>query len=274
VARRWAYLLAALLLVALLLLLAGCGEEDDPPAPEENAPTQAPSAGHEEAPKQRVTLRGGERLLFFGDSLSVQGEPTFADRLPAALESRAPGVTVENVSVSGTTSEDWRPGADLFEGELEPRLEGADVVLVSVGGNDLEAALGAADGLDALSPADASTAAAGLRGALRRLRRNLRATFKAIRAANPRAAIVYVGYPDYSRSEDWRDAAGSIGTIALRAGLDLLVAVSRDAGPDAVVDMTAATRAKDVDALLADGEHLSARGHALYAREIAAALTR
>lgn len=259
----------ACLLVAMLPLLAGCGGADDA-----QAPTTTPGLDRKEAPAQDVSLRGGERLLFFGDSLSVEGEPTFADRLPAALEADAPGVRAENVSVPGTTSADWRPGAELFERELAPQLKRADVVLVSVGGNDLQGALGAADGIEALSQADAGPAAADLRTALRRIRRNLHATFEAIRATSPGTAIVYVGYPDYSRAAAWRDAAGGgIGAIGLRIGLGELLAASRDAGPDLVVDMLGATATDDVDALLADSEHLSARGHQLYAKRIAGILT-
>jgi lysophospholipase L1-like esterase len=144
--------------------------------------------------------------------------------------------------VRGTTSDDWRPGAELFERELEPRLERTDVVLVSLGGNDLQAALGGADGIEALSQADAGSAAAEIRLALRRLRRNLRATFRAIRAASPGTEIVYVGYPDYSRAAAWRNAVGGgIGRVALRIGLGELLAASRDAGPDLVVDMLETT---------------------------------
>jgi hypothetical protein len=218
-------------------------------------------------------LDDGDNVILIGDSLATVVPPTYADLLPETAASEgAKDVTTSNLAEPGTTTADWLPGTPLFEERLRPALADADVVLVSVGGNDLQEALGGADGIEAgagvLGSADAAYDAVDRSG------RNLDRTFAAIRKANPDAAIVYVGYPDYSSSDAWRLALGTTGTLALGAGLNALRGAAEDAGPDALVDMTAQTgeRKGGVDPLLADIEYLSPEGHAFYAERIAAEL--
>lgn len=266
----------ALCAVALLLGACGAGDEDGSDAAR-GAGTSTPAAGAtssgngSEAREPRL-LDGGERVIFIGDSIAATSPPTYADLLPEALGARASGVETVNLSEPGSTSGDWRPGKPLFSQGLEPELAGADLVVVTVGGNDLERALGGLDGVDSLSRADAAGGAGALRAA-QRLSDNLAATFAAIRGRSPRTRIAYVTYPDYSRAAVWKEAGGAAGTLALRAGLTALTAAAAEADPDLVVNMTPITARAGVDSLLADSEHLSPTGHELYARRLARALT-
>jgi lysophospholipase L1-like esterase len=264
----------SLLLVALLaaLTLAACGGGE---APEGRAPESlaAPAGEAERDREERApVLRGGERIVFIGDSLALQAPPSYPELLPAVLGERAPGVETINLAEPGTTAADWRPGSPLFEQRLDPELGQADLIVVSLGGNDLEAGIGAADGIDALSKAsDRATAAFD---AIDRFGRQLRRIHAEIRERAPDAGIVYVGYPDYAAATTWQQAAGAGGTLALELGLDALFAAAAGAEPDLLVDMRAATERAGVDSLLADGEYLAPAGHELYARRLARELTK
>ena len=256
-----------LILAALAVLASGCGDDSDPTT--ETAAGNGQGGGSEQEP----LLADGTRVLLIGDSLATVSPPTYADLLPeAAAEEGARDVTTSNLAEPSTTTADWLPGTPLFEERLRPALAGADLVLVSVGGNDLQEALGGSDvigaGAGALESADAAYNAVDRSG------RNLRRTFAAIREENPNVAIAYVGYPDYSSASILRGALGFSGSLALGAGLGALRDAAEDAGPDALVDMTTATDEREggVDQLLADIEYLSPAGHRFYAERIASEL--
>ncbi len=268
--------LAALALTALLAARAAAGMSPRPRIPA--APRQAPrttaggSAGS--APEPQPLLDRGDRVLLIGDSLATVSPPTYADLLPEyAARAGAKGVETVNLAEPGTTTEDWRPGQPLFEERLRPELAGADLVLVSVGGNDLQEALGGDDGTEAIPSATANADAAF--DAVERSGRNLGRTFDAIREENPDTSVAYVAYPDYSASSEWQQSTGAGGILALGIGLSGLLEAARSAGPDAVVDMLDETgeRPGGVDPLLADLEYLSPEGHRFYAERIAAELS-
>jgi len=264
-----------LLVLALLAaaLLSGCGGGgESEPAP---ATTSASAAAEAEPePAEPAPLLGdGDRVVLIGDSLATEAPPTYADLLPAAAAKEgARDVETVNLAEPGSTSADWLPGTPLFEERLAPELPEADLVLITVGGNDLEAGIGATDGVGALS--SGASAADAAFDAIEASGRNMRKTFAAIRRANPETRIAYVAYPDYSAASAWQQN-GSGATLALGVGLGSLLDAARDAGPDAVVDMLAETGAREggVDPLLAaDPEYLGPAGHRFYAERIAALL--
>lgn len=252
-----------------LAVIAGCGGDSGPKAGDRPARTteaaDAPSA-------EQPLLEGGERVVFIGDSLAVEAPPNYPELLPEALGGRAPEVETVNLAEPGTTASDWRPGLELFSQRLVPELGSADLVIVTLGGNDLQEGLGASDGLDGLSSGSGSSGDA--LGAIDSFGRRLSRIFAAIRKRAPDARIVYVGYPDYSEATAWQQAAGSLGIVALRFGLSSLLEAAGEAEPDLLIDMGPATARAGVDAMLADSEHLSAAGHELYARRLGAELTR
>jgi lysophospholipase L1-like esterase len=268
---------AAALLAAILL--AGC-LNDDPPSngpgysPANEADSGSRTARQDPAPADTAPLLAdGDRVVLIGDSLATEAPPTYADLLPAAASRHgAKGVETVNLAEPGTTSADWLPGSPLFEQQLAPELDGADLVLITVGGNDLQAGVGATDGVEALSTGASSADAAF--DAIEASGRNMRKTFAAIRRINPKTSIAYVAYPDYSAATAWQQN-GSAAALALGVGLSSLLDAAQSAGPDAVVDMLAETDAHQggVDPLLADDpEYLGPEGHRFYAERIAALL--
>ena len=268
---RWFLALAAV--IAALGLAAGCGGgEVEEPSAEDRPP--ATSTRDDAAPdrerneRSRPPLAEAGRLVFIGDSLAVAGGDPYPSRIDALVERP---IVATNLAQAGTTSEDWLPGTAAFEQGLRPLLADADAVFVTVGGTDLERAVVGSSGPDALEQAGDAEGALAIEAAFDRIERNLGRTFAAIEEANPRAAIVFVGYPDYSASAVWRERSGTLGAIALRAGLGAFEPIARRAGADLTIDMLDVTRPR-IDSLLSDGEHLSDAGHRLYAEEIAARL--
>ncbi len=80
-------------------------------------------------------------LISLGDSIGVYNEPgvdPYPVRLAARLSQFAE-VDLHNIHVGGSTSWQWLPGADTgyFDDRLLPVIDDADVVTVTITGNDL-----------------------------------------------------------------------------------------------------------------------------------------
>lgn len=175
------YLPALLAVIAGGLLAAGFalalrGATGDPlgeppPAPAGAAPAKAP----------------GKRLvLVLGDSLSHgTGDPSgrgYATDVVEALRRRGP---VESVSlaVAGVESSDVL--ALVESANVKSLAASADLILLSVGGNDLSHSFGRAG-----APTEALTAVTASRA---QFARNLRRILETLRASNPSAPIRLVG---------------------------------------------------------------------------------
>ncbi len=145
--------------------------------------------GHPPPPPARreVPKPAGKRLvLVLGDSLSRgTGDETgrgYASDVVEFLRKRGP-VEYANLAVAGAESSDL---ARLVESANVRSLAGsADVVLLSVGGNDLSHSLAGAG-----APAEALSGAAAARA---RLAGNLRAILAGLRAANSSVPICVLG---------------------------------------------------------------------------------
>ncbi len=213
-----------------------------------------------------VLAEGGDlKILTVGDSLPVEGaQPTFPARLADRL---APIVTVDNVNVAvgGSTSPDWIPGGAYYNSRVAPEIADADVVVISIGGNDF---------LNLASSADISNIAQVLADAdalLVEVVTNVRTLSGAIREVNPDVDIVFTLYVEYSQSSisPW----DLVGLLPPNTIYDLLAQV-RDmiepADEIVVVDVLEASRMLDgpLDDLLVDPLHFSDAGHDFYADEI------
>ncbi len=217
-----------------------------------------------------VAIEEGQvKIVTLGDSVPVQGAAeTFPARV-AELVSAVAGVENLNLASSGTESSDWTPGGGLFEG-ARPDLVDADVVLISLGGNDVLNYVSTAD------LGDLPGVFAGAQATVDQVAVNVRDIASEIREENPDADVVFCLYPDYSRATQtspWSDLGfippGVITTLLARA---------RDAfTPEddiVLVDLLGLTPDLPVplDDYLADPLHFNDLGHDLYAHEVFRAL--
>jgi acyl-CoA thioesterase I len=114
---------------AAILVLAGC--EDEAPKPAE------PRSAIEAPPE--IPIMGPERtILAFGDSLLAgyrleQGEG-YPERLESALRANGVNARVTNAGVSGDTTQ---AGLQRLEFTLDAMEEKPELVIVSLGGNDM-----------------------------------------------------------------------------------------------------------------------------------------
>lgn len=118
-------------LLAGLLLLAGCDGGDGPSAP------ATPEASAEPLPD--APLMGEERhILALGDSLfagyGVERGEGYPERLEAALRARGVNARIVDAGVSGDTS---AGGRQRLSFTLDSQRRTPDLVLISLGGNDM-----------------------------------------------------------------------------------------------------------------------------------------
>lgn len=224
-----------------------------------NCPRRLPAALEE----------GLVKIVTIGDSVPVVGDPvTFPSRVGDLMAELA-DVEQLNSAISGTVSDDWLPSGGPFE-QLRGELADTDVVVISLGGNDV---------LDFVSTADLNDLAATLAGAqatVDQVLENVRDIAAEIHVENPDIDVVYCLYPDYSLATNtapWSNLAFLPPGVVTA----LLARVRDSITPQddfVLVDLLAMTEhlPGPLDAYLADSLHFNNAGHELYAREIFRAL--
>jgi lysophospholipase L1-like esterase len=215
--------------------------------------TQAVRAGH-------------VKIVTFGDSIPKIGDPPFfPDRLATLLGDLATVDSV-NVAVPGSTSEEWLPGASHFEQRLRPQIGDADLVLISIGGNDIVNY--------AANPALLRDIPGAIRGAhdlVQHIVGNIVTIIDAIRAVNPTVDVAFCLYVNYSQSHQqqiWVLATRLLGADNIR---DILESARRGipAGEDIMlVDLFGAAVDLPLDDYLYDPLHFNDLGQTFYAEEI------
>ena len=122
--------------IAALFLLAACGR-DAAPAPE-------PTKSAVELPPDIPVMGPEKRILAFGDSLLTgygldRGEDaSYPARLESALRARGINARIVNAGVSGDTTAD---GLQRLDFTLKSQKQAPDLVIISLGGNDMLRAL-------------------------------------------------------------------------------------------------------------------------------------
>jgi len=121
------------LTLAGALLLAGCGQGEAPEAP----PTQSASDIVNAPPE--IPAMGQERhILALGDSLftgyGLPSDQAYPVKLEAALRARGINARISNAGVSGNTSAE---GLSRLAFTLQSQQRPPDLVLISLGGNDM-----------------------------------------------------------------------------------------------------------------------------------------
>ena len=230
-----------------------------------NCPRRLPNAIRE----------GSLSLLTFGDSVPVVGSSVLFPAHLGATFNLLADTTSTNVAVGGTTSDQWLPGTSLFENDLMPQVPDADVVIVSLGGNDVMQYVG-----EATSGGDIFGAIENLEPFVLGIMENVLLIAAEIRAVNPDVDLVYCLYPNYALSQEWEAVFAQIpfpGVQDLVVGLVVdaldLVRSSIQATEDIVlVDFYGAMDKTQLDNYLYDQLHFNDAGHVYYATEIFRAL--
>jgi lysophospholipase L1-like esterase len=134
-------------------------------------------------------LAGVTRIVALGDSLTRgagdEGKGGYPGRIAEALRKRGLVVEIDNLGVDGSESGDLLAKVTL-EG-TKARIAKADLILMSIGGNDLTHSVRELGSAAEMDPAVA---------ALARLRKNLFEVLRVVRAANPKAPIRMLGLYD------------------------------------------------------------------------------
>lgn len=207
---------------------------------------------------------GDVNMVVFGDSIPVYGPvPWFPNVLRDKFKAYG-DVTLTNVAIAGTRSLDWKPGTNNFEQRLRPELGQADLVVFSLGGNDLREF---AEGLD---PANITARIGELAPLIDEIEGNLAEIISEVRTESPDADIVWILYPNYAKTDYWGGLLGDYQSAGINLLNNQLTGVRRTMAQEDIVlaDMLAATADEDLDLLLSDPLHLSVSGHAFYAAEI------
>lgn len=205
------------------------------------------------------------RIVVFGDSIPVFGPtPYFPNILRTKLQPWT-DVDLENIAVSGSTSDEWIPGSVHFESRLRAQLGEADLIVFSLGGNDLQ------DFAYGLDPNNVTEEIGKIPAVVDQIILNLGLIIDEVRALNPDADIVWLLYPNYARSTAWAEILtpqyASIGITFLESTLKDVR--KRMAEKDILIlDMLGATAETDLDTLLIDPLHLNADGHQFWANEL------
>lgn len=217
---------------------------------------------------------GRATVVTFGDSLAVYGErPLFPERF-ATLMAGVGDIRNRNVAVSGSTSSDWLPDGNYFRARLSPHLESADLIVISIGGNDFAQLINNA----ATFLANPSAAAGAAREAVQQAIENLKTIITAIREVNPEVDIAFCLYPDYTQATGtiWTTINNFLG----QGELANIIEDAREAFPSdehnlILVDIYGAAQGLSLKEYLytqpngqVDPLHFSAKGQVLYAEEL------
>lgn len=210
----------------------------------------------------RIPKKSGERLLLvLGDSLARgtgdEDGRGFAQRLIPLLRPAGP-LELANLGVDGATSEDVRR---LIESANVAALaRSADLIVLSMGGNDLSRALPQSAG----TPVEAVSEIGRTRD---RFAENLRVVLRALRAVNPSTPIAVVGlYNPFSA-----DRRAQIGSSVI-AGWNAVAQETALSYPRVVIVPTFDLFQSGTENLSVDQFHPNGKGYAMIAERIAQGL--
>lgn len=209
-------------------------------------------------PAARPARAGERRILVVGDSLARgtgdEAGKGFAVDVLEAMKKRGPA-ELTNLGVNGMESPEVR--ALVESSNVRSLAAEADLILVSVGGNDLSHAAGRTTG----SPTDLVDAVAAARSGYVE---NLRGILRALREANPRAPIAVIGLYDPFSGEPGPGRLGSSVILQWNA----LAAETALAFPGVAVVPTFDIFQGRTDRLSADRYHPNRKGYRMIAERV------
>lgn len=114
----------------LAMCLAACGSEGPNPAPTGSDALDAPPAIPIVGPERRILAYGDSLLAGYG----LDETESYPAKLEAALRARGVNARIVNAGVSGETS---AQGLQRLAGTLDAQPIKPDLIIVSLGGNDM-----------------------------------------------------------------------------------------------------------------------------------------
>lgn len=207
----------------------------------------------EPAPAAAVPTPGLDRILILGDSLGRGTGDDTGKGIGGNLEEQVPDAEIVNVAVNGSKTTDLlatleRPSVLRLAGE-------SDVIIVSIGGNDLFRETGGPD--RQLTSDDAIEVFQGVG-------RRVQAIVQTLRESAPEARIFVLGLYD-----PFRDEQGLTAEAVARWNAGLAMAF---AGDPRITVVQTADLFVDRDRLSSDQFHPGAEAYALIARRIGDAI--
>ena len=213
-----------------------------------------------------AVMEGNVKLVTVGDSVPVIGDaPMFPDRLATLIGDLAE-VENTNIAVAGSLSTQWTPGTSNFDSKLAPHIEDADVIIISVGGNDIT------NSLDASALMDIDQAIEDTYALVADIAGNIRLMVEEIREQNPDVDIVYCLYVDYGMAtiSPW----GLLANFVPEGTVTNILASARDQVPSdkniILADLFGASHTLEnpLDDYLYDSLHFNDQGQTMYAQEV------
>ena len=205
------------------------------------------------------------KYVAFGDSTTVYGDPVpYPARLNKILREFFT-VDFKNAGVSGSTTSDWMPGPGGYYDRNKNLFKAADLIVVSLGGNDL------ADGAENYSVEQAEAA-------MKQAEKNLETIINSLRLLNPDAVIVATVYPNYSLADTyWLQYVSSDWLGLIQAGMDGMIRDMRrylsTNIPDLILaDCYMSFKGLDMNDYMHDPIHPNGKGHQIYAETVFRAL--
>lgn len=224
----------------------------------------------------QAVREGALKILTIGDSIGVQGhELPYPERL-ANHFSKIVETTLNNQAAGGARTWDWLPGADkhYFENRLVPNLPEADLVTITLLGNDADIYT---EGLE--PPYDPVQVIKNFLEAPEYIFEaipNVVELLGLIREINPTCDIVYAVYPNFGNSSYIEVHTGPelqpLASVLMKGAMSLLrwrIGIIEGIG---IADMLGAHGDEWLDPYLIDEVHPSGEGHQSYADQIFRAL--
>jgi lysophospholipase L1-like esterase len=217
----------------------------------------------------QALLEGEVKIVTMGDSVATVGDaPLFPKRVKTLLSDLAT-IKSKNVAVGGSLSTQWLPGSPYFDDKLSPELSDADVLVMSIGGNDI------VNSLDINALQDPEGTMEEIRVLIQEIADNVLTTAAKVKEINADIDILYCLYVNYGEASifPWN----VIANVAPEGAVAELMSGARDTiGADEniiLVDLFGASATlENLDDYLQDALHFNDKGHTFYAEEIFKAL--
>jgi len=219
-------------------------------------------------------VRNGEvKIVTIGDSIPTHGPgPHFPEVLGGIVSQVADTISL-NKAVPGSVAGGWLPGGSYFENRLDPELADSDVVVISIGGNDVMAWMGPA--LYSGNYSQLLQKVMEFPEFQADLRAKVVAIVKEIQARAPHVDVVYCLYVNYAKATYWKNVAGSYYDMLMDVAVNALNKAREEMSSHkgvVLADMFGALGDENPDPYMSDSVHLSKLGHQLYGEQIFQAL--